>query len=242
VRVHAVLRDHVRPAPAVDPPLTMRRFVKFYLPLSVTPLIVFLAMPMSSAAMSRMATPLDSLAVWPVVSGLVFTLRSTGFALNEVVVALIERPGAVPVLRRFTLALATITMGLLLVVAVTPLGGLWFGRVSALSPDLEALARASLWVAIALPALSTLQSFYQGAIVHSHRTRGVTEAVLIYLASSAAVLGAGVTWLPFPGVFVALAAMVVGNALMVVWLRVRARAVLRELEGVSDRPAPVAVP
>jgi len=241
VRVHAVLRDQVRPAPAVGPPLTMQRFVKFYLPLSVTPLIVFLAMPMSSAAMSRMASPLDSLAVWPVVSGLVFTLRSTGFALNEVVVALIERPGAVPVLRRFTLALATITMGLLLVVAVTPLGGLWFGRVSALSPDLEALARASLWVAIALPALSTLQSFYQGAIVHSHRTRGVTEAVLIYLATSAAVLGAGVTWLRFPGLFVALAAMVVGNALMVVWLRLRARGVLRELEGASDHAVPAAV-
>ena len=236
VRVHAVLQQQVRPAPAVDPPLTMARFVKFYLPLSVTPLIVFLAMPMSSAAMSRMARPLDSLAAWPVVSGLIFTLRSSGFALNEVVVALLERPGAAAALRQFAYGLAAVTTSLLLVVAITPLGGLWFGRVSALAPDLETLARAGLWVGITLPALTVLQNLYQGVVVHSHRTRGVTEAVLIYLLSSAAVLGVGVRWAAFPGLYVALAAMVVGNVLMVAWLWVRARDEMRTLEEGGQAP------
>ena len=230
IRVHPVLRDQVRKAPTPAQPLTMARFVRFYLPLSVTPLIMFLAMPMNSAAMSRMARPLDSLAVWPVIGGLVFTLRSVGFALNEVVVALIEREGAVQALRRFAFGLALITSSLLLLLAVTPLGGVWFGRVAALAPDLQALARTGLWVAIALPALSALQSLYQGAIVHSHQTRGVTESVVVYLATSIAVLGAGVAWLPIPGLFVALAALVLSTAAMVGWLRVRAAGVMRALE------------
>jgi len=241
VRVHSVLHNQVRPAPSVDPPLTMARFVKFYLPLSVTPLIVFLAMPMSSAAMSRMARPLDSLAAWPVVSGLIFTLRSSGFALNEVVVALLDRPGAATALRRFAQMLAAVTTGLLLLVAITPLSGLWFGRISALAPDLEALARSGLWVGITLPALTVLQNLYQGVVVHSHRTRGVTEAVLIYLLTSAAVLGAGVRWVSFPGLYVALASMVVGSVLMVAWLRLRAAPELRALDA-GDRAQPVAAP
>ena len=227
IRARPVLREQVWKAPPPAEPLTMARFFRFYLPLSVTPLILFLAMPLSSAAMSRMPRPLDSLAVWPVVGGLVFTLRSVGFALNEVVVALIERSGAVPVLRRFAFVLAATTSSLLLLLAITPLGGLWFGRVAALAPDLQALARAGLWVAIALPGLSALQSLYQGAIVHSHHTRGVTESVLVYLATSMVVLGVGVTWLPIPGLFVGLAALVLGTAAMVVWLKVRAGGVRR---------------
>src|SRR5262249_22624586 len=87
MRVRPVLRTPVAAASAVTPPLTMTRFVRFYLPLSVTPLILFLAMPMVTGTMSRMAQPLDSLAVWPVLNGLTFALRSAGFALNEVVVA-----------------------------------------------------------------------------------------------------------------------------------------------------------
>jgi hypothetical protein len=230
LRVHPVLRDRVRPAPPQEVPLTMARFIEFYLPLSATPLILFLAMPMTSAAMSRMPRPLDSLAAWPVVSGLVFTLRSAGFALNEVVVSLLDHPGAVAALRRFTFALAAVASALLLVVAATPLAGVWFGRVSALAPDLERLARASLWVALLLPGLSALMSLYQGAIVHSRRTGGITEAVLIYLASSAALLFAGVALAPGPGLFTAFGAMVLASIAQVAWLRYRARATMAELE------------
>ncbi len=240
VRVHPVLRDQVRPAPKQAAPLGMARFIRFYLPLSVTPLIVFLAMPLTSAAMSRMPRALDSLAVWPVVTGLVFTLRSVGFALNEVVVALLDRPGAVPALRRFTARLAATVSALLLLLVLTPLGGWWFGRVSALPPDLVALGRTGLWISVLLPAFSAIQSYYQGAIVHSHATRGVTESVLAYLAVSALLLYAGVAWQGVPGLFVALAAMVLATAAMVAWLWYRARGTLRGLERAHTRAMRVA--
>jgi progressive ankylosis protein len=229
IRVRPVLRTQVAAAPAVTPPLTMGRFVRFYAPLSVTPLILFLAMPMVTATMSRMRRPLDSLAVWPVLNGLVFTLRSAGFALNEVVVALVERPGAVAALRSFTARLAAVVMGLLALLAATPLGVVWLARVSALPPDLVRLATRALWTALPLPALSAIQSYYQGALVHAHRTRAITESVLIYLVAMGACLWAGQTWLRVPGIFVAFVAFVLANALMVEWLRRRGAPVLREL-------------
>jgi hypothetical protein len=237
LRVRPVLRSQVDPAPAVARPLTMPRFVKFYLPLSVTPLILFLAMPMVTATMSRMMRPLDSLAVWPVLNGLAFALRSAGFALNEVVVALLERPGAVAALRRFTFTLSAVVSGAMLLLAATPLGVLWLGRVSGLPPDLVRLSTLALWMALPMPALSAIQSLYQGALVHAHRTRAVTESVAIYLVVMAVCLAAGGAWMPAPGIYVAFAALVVANALMVEWLRRRATGVLRELERAGEAQA-----
>jgi hypothetical protein len=230
INVRGILRRELRDAvPAVEP-LTLRGFIRFYAPLAVTPLIAFLAMPMASAAMSRMPRPIESLAVWPVINGLVFTLRSLGFAMNEVVVALLERPRAAAALRRFTWWLAAGTSALLLLTAASPLGSVWYGRISALPPHLVALGSAALWLAILFPALSAYQSWYQGAIVHSRRTRGVTESVAIYLAVSALLLLAGIVVGRFDGLHVAMFAMVAGTAAQVWWLWLRARGTFREIE------------
>jgi hypothetical protein len=229
IRVRSVLRAQVDTAPPVTPALSMDHFLRFYLPLSVTPLFLFLAMPMVTATMSRMVSPLNSLAVWPVLNGLVFSLRSAGFALNEVVVALVERPGAVPALRKFTATLATIASGLLVLLAATPLRFWWLAQVSGLPPDLVTLASRALWVALLMPALSVIQSYYQGALVHAHRTRAVTESVLIYIGFMVLSLAAGRIWLRVPGIYVALASFVVANLFMVTWLRWRGRDVLRAL-------------
>ncbi|MBI5835973.1 MAG: hypothetical protein HZB25_01900 [Candidatus Eisenbacteria bacterium] len=228
--VQAVLRDQVRRAAPQAVPLTMPAFLKFFLPLALTPLILFLAMPIASAAVSRMPRALECLAAFPVVSGLVFTLRSLGFAFNEVVVALLERPGAVPALRRFAVGLALATTGALTAVALTPLAHLWFSHISALPPALGELARAGLGGALLMPAFSALQSLYQGTLVHVRSTRGITESVVAYLAVSSMLLAAGVVTQRFAGLPVAMAAMSVGTAAQVLWLRARARPHLRGLQ------------
>jgi len=232
--VRPVLRDRLRPAPPLAEPLTAARFWRFYLPLLVTPMIMFLSMPMMSAAMSRMPEAIPSLAVWPVLGGMVFALRSLGFALNEVVVAQLESPRPVPALRRFTILLATSTSAVLLLAAATPLGALWLGGVSALTPPLAALGGVALWLAWPMPALSTIHSWFQGALLHGHRTRGITESVVAMLAVSAAVLVAGIAWGRVSGIHVAMVAMVTGAVAQAAWLRLRARQVIREVEA---RPA-----
>lgn len=120
-------------------------------------------------------------------------------------------------------------------IAITPLGAWWFGGVSGLPPDLVRLARAGLWIALFLPALSAFQSLYQGALVHAHLTRGVTESVLVYLGATMAALWIGAAWVPGPGLFVGLGAFVLATAAMVGWLRLRARGTLRLLEAAEAR-------
>ncbi|MGC9529278.1 MAG: hypothetical protein ACP5G2_01480 [Candidatus Bipolaricaulaceae bacterium] len=223
LRVRPVLRRQLRPAPPVAERLTMRGFLSFYVPLSLTPLIFLVARPIGSAAISRMPQALSSLAVWPVLTGLVFMLRSFGVSYNEVVVALLDRPRSSPALRKFAGLLTCVTTAVLLAVAATPLARLWFQGISGLSAELAGLAERGLWLALLLPALTVLQSWFQGVILHTRRTGAITEAVLLFFLVNGAVLAAGVTSAPVPGIYVAVAGLSTGAAARTGWLAWRSR-------------------
>lgn len=227
--VRPVLHMELKPAPPVAQPLTLRSFLQFYIPLAMTSLLMLLANPIGAAAISRMPQALASLAVWPVLTGLVFMFRSAGMAYNEVVVALLDEPNSSPNLRRFATWLSTGTSLLLLALTVTPLANFWFERVSALEPHLVDMARSALWIALPLPALNTLQSWYQGAIMHGRRTRGITESVGVYLVTSAVILTGGVLWNRVEGLYMGLAALVLSMATQTAWLWLRSRPVLVEV-------------
>jgi len=228
--VQPVLRDQLKPARPVEPPLTFRAFLEFYVPLAMTSLLVLLVQPVGAAALSRMPRALESLAVWPVVSGLIFMLRSLGIAYNEVVVALLDEPRSTHNLRRFAALLTALTTILLLVIVVTPLATIWLGRVSGLSAPLVVLAHAGLWLALLIPGLNVMQSWYQGALVHSRSTRGVTQAMAIYLLISSTILWVGVARGEIAGLYVGLGAFAVASLAQTAWLWYRSRPVMRCLD------------
>lgn len=232
-----VLRQQVWGRVADGQALTLRAFLQFYLPIMGTPLISFLAMPLATAAMARMPVTLDSLAAWPALNGITFTLRSMGFAFNEVVVSLLDRWRPVPALRRFALSLGLANSGALLLMALTPLGALWFGRVSALPPTLAMLAAGAFVFMIPQPFFATWQSLYQGALLHSRRTSGVTESVIAMLVVTVGVLAAGIALQRGAGLYTVALAFVLGNLAQTVWVAFRGRS---ELVRVDDRDADAA--
>lgn len=227
IRVRPVLNGALKEAPRVEPLLALGGFLTFYVPLALTSLLNLLAQPIGSAALSRMPDALGSLAVWPVISGLTFMMRSAGVGYNEVVVALLDESGAARQLRRFTVILTSSVTVLILIVALTPLAGLWFEQVSALNPRLAAIAGLGLLIAIPLPGMAVLQSWYQGAILNSKRTRGITESVAIALLTSAAVYGFGVWWGRVTGLYMGMIALLVSNTAQTAWLWVRSRRVMQ---------------
>ena len=229
IAVRPVLRGALREAPAVSPALTMPAFLHFYLPLMVTPLINFLAMPVSAAAMSRMPLALGSLAAWPALSGATFTLRSLGFAYNEVVVSQLDAYRPVAALRRFAWILGLSTGALLLVAAATPLGGMWFRDVAALPAETRGIATLALWLLVLSPTFSALQSWYQGALVHSRRTHAITESVAALLVTTAIVLGTGVISQRQPGLYFAAAGLTLGIGTQVAWLSLRSRPAIAQV-------------
>lgn len=224
--VGVVVQRRIRELPDVDPdapPLTRATFLRFYTPLVLTAVLNMSTNTLAAAAMTRMPRTLDSLAVWPVVGGFLFILRSMGFAFHEVVVALLGRPGAEAALSRFARRLAAATVTVLALVALTPLAQLWLSGVSALSAPLAALGASALLVAIPLPATAVFQSRLAGTLVHRHATRGVLESVTISLTVMAGVLLAGIAWGRVPGIRIVIAAALAGQVAQIAWLRVRTR-------------------
>ena len=221
--VRPILRGPLRQAPAVEPALTLRSFLAFYFPLMLTALISLLATPIVSAALNRMPQALESLAVWSPLTGLIFMMRSLGIAYNEVVVALLDEPHSSGSLRRFANGLLGVTTVGLVLFTATPIAGFWFGQVGALKPDLAELAQAGLWLALPLPALSVLQSWYQGNILYKRKTNGITEAVMLYFGVSMAVLATGVLWGKVTGLYVGMGSLVLSNLAQTIWLWVRSR-------------------
>jgi len=193
-------------------------FVRFYFPLATTSLLLLSVQPLASAAMSRMAEPLLSLAIWPVAYGLLFVLRSPGLAYQEVVVALIERPGGSAALARFAWGLTGVTTGLLAAIALTPAGILWFGGICGLAPDLAELGNAALWLGMVIPGLCVLQNWLQGILVDRRRTRGITESVLVFLGLTLTLLAGGTMQSSATGIQVGLAAFSVGSLGQTAWL------------------------
>jgi len=236
LRVRPVVRDEVRRAAPSRQPLTLRAFLAFYIPLALTPLLNLLQQPIGSMALSRMPLSVPSLAVWSVITGLIFLPRSLGLAFNEVVVALLDRPGAVRRLRRFAGLLFAGTSGFLLLIAATPLSPFWFGRLSALSPELTALAVTGLWLALPAPGLTTLQSWYQGSILYGRRTRGITESVALALLTSSVVLLLGVVLNRIVGLYVGLFAFFASGLAQTGWLWFRSRPIMRRLDQRGESP------
>jgi len=221
LRVRSVKR--ALPATQTRPLLRGWAFWRFYLPLAMTPLVTLAIMPVGTASVSRMPDPLPSLAVWPMANSLVFVLQAMGLALHEVVVTLLDEPGAREPLRRFALRVGIAATGVLAVLALPPVGYGWFFGVAGLSSELAAFGAGALWIALPIPAMRVAQSWYQGLLVHSRRTRAISEAVVVLAVTCTTVLVVGVRrgeWVGLPVVLVAYSA---GRVLQTGWLVVRAR-------------------
>ncbi len=228
-RIQPVVRKELKFARHIEPPLSYRDFFEFYIPLVMTSLLTFIVQPLGSAAISRMPRPLESLAVWPVISGLVFLMRGMGIAFNEVVISLIGRKNSYFNLRKFTLGLVSISTLLIFLFSSTSLSEMWFLNFSGLSPTLTNLAQTGMWFALLMPGLNVLQSWYQGTILDFGKTRAITEAVFIFIVTITITFLVGVIWNRFPGIYVTIVAYAAGMGVQTLWLWFRSRLAFRLL-------------
>lgn len=235
LRLRPVLRDQLRHAPPNQEIITARSFTIFFIPLVMTSMLQILIQPMGTAALSRMPDPISSLAVWPVVYGLIIMWTSAGMAFTEAVVVLLDQPRSTALLHNFTVRIGALMIGLLLIMNATPLTDIWFQTVAALPPELAQVAAWALWIALLLPGLSFLQSWYTGALVTERYTRGITEAMLISLLVHAGILGFGIAWQEIPGLYIGTIALVAGHLTRTLWLWYRTRPAMRHLRARDER-------
>lgn len=222
-------------SPATAPALSYSRIWAFYYPLALTSIIGLAVQPMLTFFMGRAPAPVESLAVFPVVSALTFIFRAAGLSYQEVAIALMGRGFEhVRELTRFALMLGVAASAGLALVAFTPFSTFWFQTVSGLSPELAQFAITPTAVLVPVPLLSVLLSFQRGIAVVAHRTRPITWATAIEVAGIAIgfpVLG----WkLGMVGVTAASLAFLVGRTASNMYLVSSSRMALRTASGSGD--------
>ena len=191
----------------------------FYMPLAMTPMLILALQPIAAAGITRMPMPLEGLAIWGPLGGLVFLFRSAGIAFNEVVIARCDEPGCAQRLARFAWGWGLGFSGVLTAMAVTPLAQIWFQDVMGLDQELVEIGTSALWLAAPLPLLTFLESYWQGMLVSKHRTQAVTGSVVAFLVVAVTIIVAGVLIGYWNGLLVTLAAFVAGNTTQTLWLR-----------------------
>ncbi len=224
--VRSTVREHLSEPSPGDMPLPWRKLLAFYVPLALTSFITLVGRPVLTFGLARAPRPLASLAVWPVIMGFIFLVRSFAFSYQEAVVALLEDAHSFQQLRRFTLGLALSLSAGLAVIAITPAARLWFENISGLPPDLVALAIVPTAILALLPGLDALLSWQRGLMVHVDRTRSISQAVVVDVTVLVVVmLGVGAV-VPVAGATMAAIALTsaVGAEWAYLWWRSRPEA------------------
>tara|TARA_B100000809_G_scaffold256728_1_gene297128 strand:- start:978 stop:2237 length:1260 start_codon:yes stop_codon:yes gene_type:complete len=209
--------------------VTYRAIATFYLPLALTSLIGLAIQPLLTFFMGRSISPVESLAVYPVVHSLSFFFRSVGFAYQDAAIALIgERFEHYRELRRFCFTLGAVTTAGLALVAFTPLFQLWFTVLSGLTPELTSFALIPARIIVPLPFLSVLLSFQRAILVEGRRTQHITWASVIEVTTVAVLFLTLGFRFEVVGATAAFTAFLGGRLLSTVYLAPGCASVLRE--------------
>jgi hypothetical protein len=184
----------------------------FYVPLAWTSVVALAAHPLVTFFMGHAPRSLESLAVLPVVTSLVFVFRSLGLAYQEVAITMLDRDAANRnAVLKFACVLGTCASVGFAVIVATPLAGLWFQSVSGLSEELYRFALIPSWILIPIPALSVLLSLQRALLMHARATRPITGATIAEIGGIALILSVLILRFEFVGAIAAAIAFLGGR-------------------------------
>ena len=208
--------------------LGLRKISKFYYPLAITSLLSLGVHPFVTFFLGRSYMAVESLAVLPVVSSLVFIFRSLGLSYQEVNIALIgnQRQNYRP-LRNYAVYMGAAVTVLITILAFTPLADLWFVNVSGLSQELADMSYLPLKIMILLPAFTVLLNYQRSLLLINRTTGPISTATAIELISIIAILLVCTVFLNMTGVVAAAIAFTVGKGISTLYLLPRQTATVR---------------
>ncbi len=214
----AALLDRPR-APDRMASLRPAALVQFYAPLGLTTFVALSIQPIVTFFMGQARSPIESLAVLPVIHGLTFVFRALGLSYLEVVIALLgERREHIRKLGSFACLLAAGATGGLAAIAFTPLADVWFHTLSGLSLPLTRFALLPVQILAVFPALSVALHLQRGLLVHARRTRATTSATALEVLAVTGTLAIAIHALDLPGAVAAATAILAGRVVGVAWL------------------------
>jgi Na+-driven multidrug efflux pump len=221
---------------AVDSTLTQKSILRFYYPLALTSLLTLGIQPFVTFFIGQSRMAIESFAVMPVVTSLVFIFRAFGLSYQEVVIALsgdnfINHKR----LRNFAAKLAVFSAGSLMLVAFSPLSEIWFNNISGLSDSLTVFARTPLKIMSFFPVLTVLVSFQRAILVKAKQTKQITYGTAIEFLGIMIVVAISIKYFWLVGAVAATIAFAAGRIAACAYLLIPSKKALKLNTGLIQR-------
>lgn len=192
--------------------LTFGNITTFYFPLALTAVLMIGINPTITFFLGWSRYALESLAVFPVISALVFIFRSVAISYQEVSIALLEGSyDRYLILRKFASILGIILLSGLGIIAFSPLASLWFHQISGLSLELTQFTVNPLIFMVLLPSLTVLLSFQRSLLVITRQTPPITYATILEIGLIAVIMYISITFFDLVGATAASIALLLGR-------------------------------
>ncbi len=186
--------------------------LKFYYPLALMPMLGLSTQPLIVFFVGQGKYPLESLAVLPVINGLIFIFKSVGLSFHEAAITFLSAARKnYAILRRFSFFLAFGSTVLLSLIIFTPLTNVWFVGISGLSADLAQFSVFPAQIMLLMPALSVWISFQRAFLVSRERTLPITLATVVEVIGIVSTMLMGTKLLYGIGAVVASLSQIIGR-------------------------------
>lgn len=205
--------------------LSWNSLLKFYYPLALTNFVTFIVRPVLTFGIARAAFPLESLAIWPVVTSLMFLFRSMSLAYQEVAVSLLKGESDYKPLSRFAAFLGISLSILFFMTAATPLGNLWYRYAAGLENDLLRFTGVPTLIVTLVPAITGFISWYRGILIFRQKTGIIAKAVILNSTILLAVILIGPVFFPVQGGIIAAVAYMFSMLMEALYLKYMTRSI-----------------
>jgi hypothetical protein len=191
---------------------SLLRILKFYYPLALMPMLALSTQPLIVFFVGQGKYPLESLAVLPVINGLIFIFKSVGLSFHEAAITFLTADRKnYAILHRVSLFLAITSTTLLALIVFTPLIDVWFVGISGLSVELSGFSIIPTQIMLLMPALSVWISFQRAFLVSREKTLPITFATVVEVIGIIIIMLAGTKVFYGIGAVVASLAQVAGR-------------------------------
>lgn len=192
--------------------ISQKEIFNFYYPLALTSLLTLGIQPFVTFFIGQSKMAIESFAVLPVITSLVFIFRALGLSYQEVVIALTgEKFEGFVQLKNFAIKLAVFAAGVLMIIAFTSLSKIWFNDVSGLSISLTEFAKVPLMIMSFFPAFTVLISFQRAVFVKAKETKQITYGTAIEFIGIIIVVAICIKYFSLVGAVAATISFVIGR-------------------------------
>jgi hypothetical protein len=194
--------------------LTYAKILHFYYPLALTSLLGLGVQPLVTFFMGHSRMALESLAVFPVVHSLVFIFRGVGLSYQEVGIALMGKLDEnYRFIRNFAAVLGGALVGVLALIAFTPLSQVWYQQISGLSRELSQFAILPTQILVIMPGLTVWLSFQRALLLINKHNAPITIATGLEVLMIIALLFITIQHFDIVGITAAALAIITGRLL-----------------------------